>query len=124
MDLSRIAIVAASLALGASLVAAQGTAPKPGGPKLMTANGIVTSVSIGSLAIEGDAKKSLTFVVDKTTRVLARGAVVKLRPTILAPSLKITDLVHRGDRVAVKFFIIGTSTLHAREVQVVQKAGS
>ena len=85
--------------------------------KTMTASGTVSSVSADSLTVKtktGD----MTFTVDKATKVMARGASHKSdamkeekKPT------QVTDFVHEGDTVTVRYHDMGT-TKHAASVTV------
>jgi hypothetical protein len=122
MTRSIFAILAAMLAASVSLAgAAQGSANNTQASKKMSATGIVMSVSSASLVIEGNEKHSITFAVDSTTRILARGRITKIRPAIGTPGPKITDVLHRGDLITVSFYLTGTA-LHADEVRVVRQA--
>ena len=116
---SIFAILAILLTASASLTAAR-EAPTQA-TKTLSATGIVTSVSNASLVIEGKEKHFITFVVDSTTRILARGRITKIRPAIGTPGPKITDILHRGDLVTVSFYLTG-NTLRAREVRLVRQA--
>src|SRR6266699_3450928 len=97
MTRSVVAILAAVTVVSVCLSAAQGSARNAQATKKMSATGIVTSVSSASLVIEGKEKQSITFAVDSTTRIFARGRIMKIgsRPAIGAPGLKITDVLHR-----------------------------
>jgi hypothetical protein len=121
MTRSVFATVAAVLA-SVSLATTQGSAGNAQATKKMSATGIVTSVSSASLVIEGNEKQSITFAVDSTTRLLARGRIVKIRPhpAIGAPGLKITDVLHLGDLVTVSFYLTGP-LLRASEVRVIRE---
>jgi hypothetical protein len=118
------ATLAAALAVSVSLGAGQGSADKAPATKKMSATGIVTAVSSTSLVIEGKEQQSITFVVDSKTRLLARGAIVKIRPrpAIGTPGRKITDVLHRGDLVTVSFELTAPP-LRASEVRLVRAAG-
>jgi hypothetical protein len=124
MTRSLFTILAMVLAVSVSLGAAQGSASNAQAAKKMSATGIVTSVSSTSLVIEGKEQQSITFVVDSKTRLLARGAIVKIRPrpAIGGPGLKITDMLHRGDLVTVSFDLTA-APLRASEVRLVRAAG-
>ena len=122
MTRSVFATPAAVILVSVCLSAAQGSAGNAQAAKKMSATGIVTSVSSASLVIEGNEKQSITFAVDSTTRLLARGRTVKIRPhpAIGAPGLKITDVLHVGDLVTVSFYLTGPP-LRASEVRVVRE---
>jgi hypothetical protein len=80
------------------------TRPSPSRPTNISASGIVTAVTMSSLAIKsGD--KAMTFTIDKTTEVIARGASTILRQKQAegAKGLLITDTVHAGDTVTVLY---------------------
>ena len=85
--------------------------------KTMTAMGTVASVSASSLTVKGKSG-DMTFTVDEKTHVTASGASHKSaanksdnKPT------QITDLVHEGDQVTVKYHDMG-SMKHAADVRV------
>ena len=125
MTLRIFAPMAAVLAVSASLAAAQtsprGNAAKAASPR-MSATGVVTSVSDGSLVIESSGRKSLTFKVDNATRVLKQGASTKTRERKAAgaPGLVIADVVHPGDRVTVRYERAGAA-FRASEVRVASR---
>jgi hypothetical protein len=124
MSLRICARLAAAFAMTVSLAAGQGGAVgQAPSTKTLSATGVVTSVSARSLVIEGTGKRSLTFTLDSKTRVFSRGARVRplpLRPGGDEASLAITDFVHSGDRVTVRFQLAGTA-LKAFEIRVLSK---
>jgi hypothetical protein len=75
------------------------------GTKSVTASGVVTSVSDGSLAIDASGKKAMTFIVDSSTHVIGSGAGTKTRAKRAAGAsgAAVGDLVHVGDQVKVKY---------------------
>jgi hypothetical protein len=90
---------------------------KAAAPKVQTAMGKVTAVAADSVTVKGkDAE--WTFAVDKATDVLAKGATHK-SATMKAEStpVVITDFVHVGDDVTVKYHDMG-ATKHAASVSV------
>ena len=115
----RVYAIWSVLAVGVSLAAAPGSAGQAAGAKTMSATGVVTSVSGYSLVIEGSAKKSITFTVDAKTRVFKRSTPRILPPGRRSPSL--VSVVHPGDRVTVRFQIVGTTIL-AAEIRVLGKS--
>ena len=123
MTRSLFAMLEMVLAVSVSLGAAQGSASNAQAAKKMSATGIVTSVSSTSLVIEGKEQQSITFVVDSKTRLLARGAIWKIRPqpAVGTPGRKITDVLHRGDTVTVTFYLTD-APLRASEVRLVRAA--
>ena len=75
--------------------------------KKMTANGKVSAVTADSLTIAGK-DGDMTFAVDATTKIQAKGASHKSdamkdekKPT------QITDFVHSGDTVTVRYTTAG-----------------
>ena len=114
--------LAAVLAVAMSLAAAQGKPGQAPSTKTMSATGVVTAVTTGSLVIEGNRKRSMTFTLDSATRVLKKGRarLITLRFERGEAGLKITDVLHAGDRVMVRFQIAGT-TLKAIEIRVLSK---
>jgi hypothetical protein len=120
-----VALLAAVLAVGVGLAAAQASPPqnaaKASGSR-MSATGVVTSVSDGSFVIESGGKQSLTFSVDKATRVLKPGASTKTREKKAAgaPGVVVADLVHAGDRVTVRYERAGEA-FKATEVRVASR---
>jgi len=89
--------------------------------KTMTAAGTVASVSASSLSVKGKSG-DMTFTVDEKTHVVASGASHKSaankadnKPT------QITDMVHEGDMVTVKYHDMGAEK-HAAEVRVSKSA--
>ena len=95
------------------------SSPGSGGVPAKNAQGMVTAVSASSLTIQGSSggggKFDQTFAIDSKTRVVARGASSKL-----AGGAPVTNVVEKGDRVAVSFEESGGS-LHATEIRVVGK---
>ena len=85
--------------------------------KTMTENGTVSAVTADSLTVKGKSG-DMTFDIDKDTNVQARGASHKTaemkgekKPT------QITDFVHVGDTVTVRYHDMGDKK-HAASVQV------
>ncbi len=115
----RVYATLAALLVGVSLASAQGTTAKKASEKAMSATGVVTSVSGASLAIAGKDKSAMTFTVDSSTKVLKKGATAKTKEKQAAGAkgLVITDVVHSGDSVTVRYMKSGTSMM-ATEVRV------
>ena len=121
--MKRVLMVAAALMLAAAPAFAQDkkAADKPAPPavKTLSATGAVTAVAADSLSVKGkDAE--WTFLVDAKTQVTATGASHKTaaakadnKPT------PITDFVHVGDQVSVKYH--DGATKHAASVRVLAK---
>ena len=77
------------------------------------ANGTVESVVATSITVNtGDARQ--TFVIDRDTKVVARGAGTLSRSR---DSVTVPDLVAVGNRVTISFHRTG-DTLHAAEIRV------
>ena len=124
MTLRILGTLAIAVALGVGVSAAQTKAApaKAAAGKTMSATGVVTSVSAGSLAIEGGGKKPMTFVVDSSTRLLARGSTAKTKEKkeAGAAGLQITDMVKPGTQVTVRYTKTG-DTMHATQVSVASR---
>ena len=107
--------LAAVLAVGVGLATAQ---EKAASTKTLSANGTVKTVSAGSLTVES-GKKSMSFTVDSTTRILANGATAetKEKKAAGAAGLSITNVVHTGDVVRVMYREAG-GIMNAAEVQL------
>ena len=107
--------LAAVLAVGVGLVTAQ---QKAASTKTLSVNGTVKTVSANSLTVES-GKKSMSFTVASTTRILATGATAttKDKKREGAAGLSITDVVHAGDVVRVMYREAG-GIMSAVEVQL------
>ena len=115
----KVLLLAVALMVAAAPAFAQDKKPadKPAPPaKLMSATGAVTAVTADSLSVKGKSAE-WTFAVDAKTQVTATGASHKTaaakadnKPT------PITDFVHVGDDVTVKYHE-GTPK-HAASVRV------
>jgi hypothetical protein len=82
----------------------------------MTARGKVTSVSAGSIVVDV-AGKSMTFSIDKDTRVTKPGAGTKTREAEKAGmGVTVTDLVAVGDGVEIRYHEMG-GKMHASEIR-------
>jgi hypothetical protein len=114
--------VLGTLAIAVALSVGVSAAQKAAKPKTMSATGVVTTVSPSSLAIEGKGKTTMTFVVDSSTKLLARGSTAKTKEKkdAGAPGLAITDMVKSGSQVTVKYTKTG-DTMHATQVSVAQR---
>jgi hypothetical protein len=85
--------------------------------KTMSANGTVSAVTADSLTIKGKSG-DMTFAVDNDTNVQARGASHKTAEMKdEKKSTQITDFVHVGDTVMVRYHDMGDKK-HAASVQV------
>lgn len=83
------------------------------------AEGTVKSVTPGQLTIAGDGKE-LTFVINKDTNVLARGATTATKAA--GGSTSITTFVHTGDTVSVSYSdAAGKMTASEVRVRIVNK---
>lgn len=87
--------------------------------KTMSATGVVSSVSANSVTIEGKGKTPMMFMVDSSTKLLARGATAKTKEKQAAGAagLSITDMVKQGNQVTIKYTKTG-ETMHAMSVSV------
>jgi hypothetical protein len=106
--MKKVLMFAVALALAAAPVFAQGAkkgSDKPAAPaKAMSVSGSVSAVSADSLTVHPKEGADVTVSVDAKTNVQATGASHKTaaakadnKPT------PITDFVHVGDNVAVKY---------------------
>ena len=122
MTLRILGTLAIAVALGVGVSAAQGKAAKATAAKTMSVTGVVTTVSAGSLTIEGSGKKVMTFTIDSSTRLLARGSTAKTkeRKEAGAPGLSITDMVKSGSQVTVRYTTTG-NTMKATQVSVASR---
>ena len=101
-----------------SVPAAAAAAAAGAGASTTTANGKVKSVTAASLVVT-DNGKDLTFVVDKGTRVLAKGAGTAT--TAAGGSIAFTKLVGVGDTVSVSYAGTGAA-MRATEVRITVNA--
>jgi hypothetical protein len=119
--MKRVLMLAVALMLAAAPAFAQDKKPadKPAAPatvKTMSAAGAVTAVSADSLSVKGKTAE-WTFAVDAKTQVIATGASHKTAAAKAdAKPTPITDFVHVGDQVAVKYH--DGATKHAASVRV------
>jgi parvulin-like peptidyl-prolyl isomerase len=123
----KLVLMAVALMLAAAPAFAQDKKPadKPAAPaadKTLSAAGAVTAVTADSLSVKGKTAE-WTFAVDAKTQVTATGASHKTaaakadnKPT------PITDFVHVGDQVSVKYH--DGATKHAASVRVTAKAAA
>jgi hypothetical protein len=112
-------VVFALVALPVAVLADQGGA-KPQ-PKVITAVGTVSAVTIDSLTVKGKTD-SWTFTVDKTTEVRAKGATTKgLELQAAGKAKKLTEFVKVGDGVTVNYHDLG-ATKHAALIRVTEPA--
>src|SRR5262245_57681830 len=111
-----LAVAALVVGLGVG-VAAQ----KPAG-KSLTAIGAVTKIAGDSLVIDAGKGKTLQFVTtaDTQVKVSAGGAKAQAAREQGKPGLKITEVVHEGDQVFVRYTDAG-GKLMASEVDVRQR---
>jgi hypothetical protein len=78
-------------------------------------NGTVESVTGSAITITGGGPGRQTFVVDRDTKVIARGAGTASRSR--EGGVTVPDLVSVGDRVSVSYHRAGNA-LHAAEIRV------
>jgi hypothetical protein len=106
----------ASLTLVAVLILAAGVIAADGKSKSII--GSVKSLSGGSFVVDTD-KGDMTFAIDAHTKIVAKGASTKTREKkdTGQGGLVISDVVHLGDQVLVKYTESG-ATFMATEVEV------
>ena len=116
MTLRILGTLAVAVALTVGVSAAQ---TKPAAGKTTSVTGVVTSVTPSSLAIEGKGKTSMTFMIDSSTKLLAKGSTAKTKEKKAAgaPGLSITDMVKPGSQVTVQYMKTG-DTMKASQVSV------
>lgn len=114
-----------ALVVAPALAYAQGTGGAKGGaqtkaaptPKAESAQGAVTAVVPDSLTIKAKSG-DMTFTIDKTTSVTAKGATHKsLALKAEGKSSVLTDFVKVGDQVTVTYHDMG-GTKHAATIRV------
>ena len=91
-----------------------------GSAKTLKASGRVISISADSMTIR-PGMETMTFVVDKDTKVRGKGVGTKTQALTAAKKpVVITELVEEIDSVTVKYQDV-SGKLHAREVDIVVK---
>src|SRR5262245_20538106 len=112
-----------ALVVAPALAYAQGAAPKGGDkaaaqtPKAQQAQGAVTAVTTDSLTVKAKTG-DMTFSIDKTTSVTAKGATHKsLANKADGKASVLTDFVKVGDQVTVTYHEQG-ATKHAASIRV------
>jgi hypothetical protein len=83
-------------------------------PATRNADGVVKTVSAGSLTVTSGGK-DITFAIDQSTRVVGAGASTKTQAA--GGRVAFTDLVAAGNRVNVAYTEAG-GTMRASEVRV------
>lgn len=85
--------------------------------KTLRANGRVIAITSDSMTIR-PGMETMTFIVDKDTKVKGKGVGTKTRALTTANKpVIITELVEEFDSVAVKYHDV-SGKLHAREVDI------
>ena len=98
-------------------------AAKSSASKSMNASGTVKTVSASSLTVTTKTGDE-TFAVDSDTKVTASGASHKTEAMKSEKkATQITDFVHEGDMVAVRYHDMA-GTKHAASVRVTKKAAA
>jgi hypothetical protein len=103
------------LCFGVGLVMAQDK------PKVQTAVGAVANVKGTMLVVDTGGGKSLQFITSATTTIKlpAGGGKQKEKKEETGKGLKVTEVVHVGDQVSVKYTDV-TGKLMAQEIDVLQ----
>ena len=113
----RLLLTSAALVLGCvvSIAAAQGKA------KTLTVTGPVSKVA-GEIVSVDTGKGAMQFVTTDATQVKVTGGSAKARAAkeAGAKGVKISDAVHEGDQVSVKYTDVG-GKLMASEIDVKQR---
>ena len=93
------------------------TYAQSGSAKTLKANGRVIAITADSITIR-PGMETMTFVVDKDTKVIGKGVGTKTRALTTANKpVTITELVEEVDSVVVKYQDL-SGKLHAREVDI------
>jgi len=112
-------LVALIVAAGMSATAQTAATQKSGGSTAAKkAQGMVGAVTADSLTVKVSGK-DMTFAVDPSTKVVAKGAGSKSAAS--GGKLQLTDAVGMGDRVTVSYHDMDGKA-HATEVRVTAKA--
>ena len=113
---------AASVFAQAAKPAAKPATEKAAAAKTMSASGTVSAVTADSLTLKAKTGE-MTFDVDTSTKVTARGASHKTAAMKdEKKSTMVTDFVHVGDSVTVRYHEMGDKK-HAASVTVRSAAG-
>ena len=116
------AVVAAALVLTGVQTYAQDAAAKADekmSAKTMTAVGTVKSVAADSITVTDKDGKDWTFMVDKTTKVFAKGGShMTAEKKANDEPVTISDAVKVGEKVNVKYHDMGEKK-HAATVRVI-----
>jgi len=118
----KVLMMAVALMVAAAPAFAQDkkAADKPAADKTLSAAGAVTAVTADSLSVKGKTAE-WTFAVDGKTQVTATGATHKTAAAKADnKATPITDFVHVGDQVSVKYH--DGATKHASSVRVTTAA--
>ena len=88
-----------------------------------TVRGTVTSIAGDSITVKA-MDKDMTFKLDKTTEVIAKGGTTAMREAqkLGAEGIRISDLVKVGDGVEVKYHEMG-GAMHATMIRAGVSAG-
>lgn len=88
-----------------------------GSAKTLKTNGRVTAITADSITIR-PGMETMTFIVDKDTKVIGKGVGTKTRALEAAKKpVTITELVEEVDSVVVKYQDL-SGKLHAREIDI------
>ena len=110
----RLAITTVILALALGAGAARAQTPGRAGERLQVASGFARTVSPSSLTIERD-HRTMTFAVERTTRILSRGMASDL--VLRNPQMTLPKAAKPGDQVIVAYRVVGR-TRSAVEIRV------
>jgi hypothetical protein len=114
----KLLLTAAALVLGCTVSIVGAQAPKG---KTLTVVGPVAKISGDSLSVDTN-KGPMQFVTNEATQVKVAGGGAKAQAAREAgqKGLKISDAVHEGDQVSVKYTDVG-GKLMASEIDVKQR---
>src|SRR5215468_4129120 len=109
-------------AVAVAIVAVSSFAGAQESAKTMNAAGTVSAATPDSLTVKGTGSDTWTFVIDKDTSVIAKGATHKsLAMKADGKSTVLPDFVKVGDKVTVQYHDMG-SMKHASRINVTAAA--
>jgi hypothetical protein len=106
------------LAVALAIVAVPSFSSAQESAKAMNATGTVSAVAPESLTVKGTGSDAWTFMIDKDTSVVAKGATHKsLAMKADGKSTVLADFVKVGDKVTVQYHDMG-GMKHASRIDV------
>jgi hypothetical protein len=114
----RTLVVVVTLVIGAGVAGAQKKGTTGGTPGKHSIQGTVQSLSASSFTIKAKDGAEMTFAVDVSTHVTAKGASTKTAPK--GGHASFADLVAVGDQVTVRYNNAG-GTARAESINVASR---